>query len=112
MLVLVSDLSHAGLDWWSLSERHLAVYESQQSVRICMADLQVQFDTYMVSNGCRASRVGLTAWMPSGVQLLMDMQLKCYTLKGAPSLFTGHCTKCPYAFFLCPSRDASRCLPA
>lgn len=38
--------------------------------------------------------------MRSGVQLLMDMQLKCCTLKGTPSLSTGHCTQCLYAFSL------------
>lgn len=62
--------------------------------------------------GCRANRAGLTAWMHSGVQLLMDMLLKCYTLKGVPSLSKSAIVQSVHGFSLCVSINTCNALPA
>ncbi len=115
MLVLVSDCSHACLGRWSLSITCLAVCATSaisQSMHVRPSNAILPC---MVSVGCRANKAGLTAWMRNGGLLLMDMLLKCYTLKGTPSLSIRHCTKCACAFsrmFTSTCNTSPACMPA
>jgi len=115
MLVLVSDCSHACLGRWSLSKTRPAVCATSaisQSMHVRPSNAILPC---MVSVGCRANKAGLTAWMRNGGLLLMDMLLKCYTLKGTPSLSIRHCTKCACAFsrmFTNTCNASPACMPA